>query len=141
MSEPVVHRSLKISVIVLIAVGVVMAVTALIASVTHGQTAQAWAFLAVASILAAAAWAVSRSVRWVTVVCFVGLAGQLFAVIGSAIELTIGVAAIKQQQLRSIGFDPTVVVTVNLIYSAVGFALFCWAAWRWKTQRTVPPCA
>jgi hypothetical protein len=136
MSEPVVHRPLKISVIVLIAAGAVMAVTALIASVTHGQTAQAWAFLAVASILAVATWAVGRNVRWVTVVCFVGLAGQLIAIVGTAIELATGIAVIKQQQLRSIGLDPTLGVTVNLIYSTAGFGLFCWAAWRWKTQRT-----
>jgi hypothetical protein len=132
---PVFHRPLKISLVLLIAAGGGLAIAALIAALIHHQSGQAWAFLVVALALAAAASTVVRGVRWVIVVCFVALAGQAVAILGTAIELATGVAAVKQRQLHSLGFDPTVSVAINLIYSTVGFGLFCWLAWRWKAQR------
>ena len=65
----------------------------------------------------------------------VALAGQVFAVAGTAVELSRGVAEVKSQQLRQLGFDPAVGVTINLAYSGLGFALFCWFAIRWLAAR------
>lgn len=132
---PVFHRPLKTGLVAVIAAGVGLASCALIAAVLHHQAGQAWAFLGVAVVLAAVAVAVALGVRWVIVVCFVALAGQAAAIVGTAVELVTGVAAIKQRQLRSLGFDPTAAVAVNLVYSTAGFGLFCWLAWRWKTRR------
>jgi hypothetical protein len=50
-------------------------------------------------------------------------------------ELVFGVAVVKQRQLHSLGFDPTAAVALNLVYSAIGFGLFCWLAARWWMRR------
>lgn len=135
MPVPVFHRPLKASLVALITAGTGMAISALIAAVLHHQAGQAWAFSAVASLLAAGAITAARNVRWVIVVCFVALAGQAAAIVGTSIELFTGIAPVKQRQLRSLGLNPTVSVAINLVYSTLGFGLFCWLAWRWKTQR------
>jgi len=133
--EPVFHRPLKIGVLVLLLAGVVMAATGVVAALTHDQTGQVWPFVVVGVVLAAAAGLVVRGVRWVVVVCFVVLAGQVAAIAGTIAELTVGIPELRQRQLRSLGFDPTVAVVVNLVYSTVGFGLFCWLALRWLARR------
>ena len=129
------HRRLKISVVLLVLVGVAMAMTGAIAALAHQQSVNAAVFVAVAMILAAVALLIVRGVRWVIAVCFVVLAGQLVAIVGTMWELTHGIAAVKARQLQGLGFDPTTSVVINLIYSSIGFALFCWLAWRWWSQR------
>jgi hypothetical protein len=68
-------------------------------------------------------------------VCVVVFAGQLGAIVGTVIELTHGVAEMKRHQLHSLGFDPIISVTINLIYSTAAFSLFCWLTSRWNTER------
>jgi hypothetical protein len=135
VTEPLVHRPLRIGVVVLLLLGVGLAATGVVAAMTHGEPAQGWAFVAVGVVLAGAAGLVARGVRWVIVVCFVALAGQLAAVVGTVAELVFGVAEVRQRQLRGLGFDPATAVAVNLVWSALGFGLFCWLAVRWWARR------
>jgi hypothetical protein len=94
------HRPLKISVVVLVTVGVAMAITGAIAALSHQQAVNAAVFVAIAVILAAVAILIVREVRWVIAVCFVVLAGQLGAIVGTMWELTHGIAAVKVRQLH-----------------------------------------
>jgi hypothetical protein len=129
------HRPLKISVVVLVLAGVALAMIGAEAALSHQQLMNAAVFVAVAVVLTAAAVLIVRGVRWVIAVCFVGLAGQLGAIVGTMWELAHGVAAVKVRQLHGLGFDATLAVVINLIYSSIGFGLFCWLAWRWWSQR------
>jgi hypothetical protein len=129
------HRPLKISVVVLVLAGVAMAMTGAIAALSHQQSFDAAVFVAVAVVLAALAILIVRGVRWVIALCFVVLAGQLGAIVGTIWELTHGIAAVKARRLQRLGFDPTTSVVINLIYSSIGFGLFCWLAWRWWSRR------
>jgi hypothetical protein len=132
---PVLHRPLKIGIVALALTGVALAATGAIAAFSHHQTGHAGAFVVVAVVLATAALLFVRGLRWAVAVWLVALAGQLAAIVGTIWELTHGIATAKAQQLRSLGFDPTTAVIINLMYSTVGFALFCWFAWRWWSQR------
>jgi hypothetical protein len=132
---PVFHRPLKVGVVVLVLAGVVLALTGAIAAFLHQQYGNAAVFVAVAVVLAAVAVLIGRGVRWAVAVCFGALAGQLGAIVGTIWELTHGVAAVKAQQLQTLGFDPITAVAINLIYSSIGFGLFCWLAWRWWSAR------
>lgn len=129
------HRPLEIALVALVLAGVAMAATGAIAAFSHHQAGQAPAFVVVAVVLVTAALLIIRGVRWAVAVCFVAMAGQLGAVVGTIWELTHGIAAAKVRQLRGLGFDPTTAVVINLIYSTVGFALFCWLLWCWWSQR------
>ena len=129
------HRPLAISVAGLLLAGVGLAVTALILAVAHRETGQALAYILVAIALAGVAVMVLRGRRWVIRLIIVVLAGQLGAIAGTTWELSHGVDARKASQLRQLGFDPTAGVVINLIYSSVGFALFCWFATRWLAAR------
>jgi hypothetical protein len=46
-----------------------------------------------------------------------------------------GVAAVKANQVRFIGFRPELGVAVNLAYSSVSLLLLCWFAIRWLLIR------
>ena len=81
---------------------------------------------------------VLRGRRWVIRVIVVGLAGQLAAIAGIMWELTHGIDVRKASQLRRLGVDPTAGVVVNLVYSSIGFALFCWFATRWHHGKAKP---
>lgn len=98
-------------------------------------TGQGLAFVTVAVVSAAFAVAVLRGWRWALALCAAVLGGQVFAVAGTIAELAAGVDAGKARQIRLLGFDPVVAVSINLAYSAVGFALFCWLAARWLRWR------
>lgn len=129
------HRPLAISVAGLMLAGVGLAVTAFVLAVVHHETGQALAYVPVAIVLTAVAVLVLRGFRWVIRVVLVVLAGQLVAIAGIILELSYGIDARKAGQLRRLGFDPTAGVIINLIYSSVGFALFCWFAARWRAAR------
>jgi hypothetical protein len=129
------HRPLAISVAGLMLVGVGLAVTALVLAIAHRETGQALAYIAVAIGLTGVAVMVLRGTRWVIQVVIVALGGQLAAIVGTAWELSQGVDGRKAGQLRRLGFDPTAGVVINLIYSSIGFALFCWFATRWLAAR------
>ena len=132
---PAFHRPLAISVAGLMLAGVGLAATALVLAVAHRETAQALAYIAVAIGLTGVAVMVLRGTRWVIRVVIVALAGQLAAIAGTTWELSHGIDARKASELRRLGFDPTAGVVINLIYSSIGFALFCWFATRWFAAR------
>ena len=125
----------KAAVTAQIAAGAMLAATAVALSVTHRLTDQVPAFAAVALVLAADAVLVWREVRWAVLINMIALAGQAAAVAGTIIELATGIAAVKAHQLRQLGVAPNVGVTINLIYSAAGFTIFCWYATRWIKAR------
>jgi hypothetical protein len=129
------HRPLAISVAGLMLAGVGLAVTALVLAVAHRETGRALAYIPVAIGLTGVGVMVLRGTRWVIRVIIVGLAGQLAAIAGITWELSHGIDARKASQLRQLGFDPTAGVVINLIYSSIGFALFCWFATRWLVAR------
>jgi hypothetical protein len=129
------HRPLAISVVGLMLAGVGLALTALVLAVAHRETGQAVAYIPVAIGLTGAAVLVLRGTRWLIRVIIVVLAGQPAAIAGTTWELSRGIDARKASQLRQLGFDPTAGVVVNLIYSSIGFALFCWFAARWLKAR------
>jgi hypothetical protein len=124
------HPPLKFAVTALIAVGAGLAATAAILSNSHHLVAQVPVFALVTLALIVDAILVWREVRWAVLITLIALAGQSLAVAGTIIELTTGIAAVKTHQLRQLGFDPTAGVIINLIYSSIGFALFCWYAIR-----------
>ena len=128
------HRPLAISVAGLIFAGVGLALTALILAVAHRDTGQALAYIPVAVGLTALAVMVLRGTRWAIQVV-VAFAGQLAAIAGIMRELSHGIDARKASQLRRLGFDPTAGVVINMIYSSIGFALFCWFARRWHNGK------
>ena len=129
------HRPLAISVAGLLLAGVGLAVLALVLAVAHRETGQAPAYILVAIALTGVAVMVLRGTRWVIRVIIVVLAGQLAAIAGTAWELSHGIDARKASQLRQLGLDPTAGMVINLIYSSIGFALFCWFATRWLAAR------
>ena len=129
------HRPLAISVAGLMLAGVGLAVTALVLAVAHREKGQALAYIPVAVGLIGVAVMVLRGTRWVIRVIIVVLAGQLAAIAGTTWELIHGIDPRKANQLRQLGFDPTAGVVINLIYSIIGFALFCWFATRWYSTR------
>lgn len=129
------HRPLKISVVLLMAAGVALALTGATAALSHRQSSDAAVFAAVAVALTAVAVLIARGVRWAIAACSVVLAGQVVAVAGTVWELNYGIAESKVQQLQGLGFDPTTSVVINLVYSGIGFGLFCWLAGRWWSQR------
>src|SRR3954465_9354451 len=106
-----------------------MGMTGARAALLHQQWLNAAVFFAVAVVLTAGAVLIVRGVRWVIAVCFVGLAGQSSAIVGTVWELTHGIDAVKAKALQGLGFDPATAVAINLSYSTIGFGLFCWLAW------------
>lgn len=71
----------------------------------------------------------ARGARWAQGTSVVLLALQLLGAIGSGWQLIRGIDASKAHELRRLGVDPTVGVTLNLVYSAIASGLFLWA-WR-----------
>ena len=129
------HRPLRIATAALALAGAgLAAVTAGLAFARLGP-GQGLAFLGVAVGGVGLAIAVLRGVRWALVIAAAGLGGQLAAVIGTAWELTGGVASGKARTLRQLGFSPTAGVLLNLAYSTVAVILFCWLARRWLKLR------
>jgi hypothetical protein len=129
------HRPLAISVAGLMLAGVGLAVTSLVLAVAHRATGQAVAYVLVAVGLIGVAVLVLRGTRWVNRAIIVVLAGQIGAIAGTIWELSHGIDARKAGQLHRLGFDPTAGVVINLIYSSIAFALFCWFAARWLVAR------
>ena len=137
MRTPELSRDLRRSVVVLWLAGASIAggVAPLAATRQGPGSAIVYASVAVGLIVLAAR--VADDARWALRVSVVLLALQLFGVIGSAWELVHGVAGGKAAQLRRLGVDPTVGVTLNLAYSAIAFTLFLWA-WRCTSRRALP---
>jgi hypothetical protein len=111
--------------------------TAVLASTRLG-VGSALVFAAVAVGLTVLAVAVLRAARWALWLVAVTLAGQITAVVGTIVELAVGIDAGKANQLRRLGFDPTVGVLINLAYSTAAVLLFGWLAVRWWRVRHAP---
>jgi hypothetical protein len=90
-------------------------------------------YAAVAVALVALAIGTARGTRWALRVSLVLLGLQLFGAIGSAWQLAHAAADEKTAELQRLGVDPTLGLTLNLIYSAIAFSLFL-CAWR-QTSR------
>jgi hypothetical protein len=133
------HRPLRLAVTSLVLVGATLAAFASILALTHHVFAQLPAFAAVMTALTVDAVMLWRRIRWAVLVTLAALAGQAFAVVGTSVELGIGVADVKVRQLQQLGFNPTAGVIINLIYSVMGFVVFCWFAVRWLNARPMRP--
>jgi hypothetical protein len=92
-------------------------------------------FVGAATVLALLTIGVLRSNRAALALSTVGLGGQIFGVIGTAWELSEGVAGPKARELRRLGVDPTLGVALNLVYSALASLVFAWVVTRWWAGR------
>lgn len=134
------HRPLRTATAALALAGALLAAATAGPAFARLGTGQGLAFLVVAAACIGLAIAVLRGVRWALATGAVLLGGQLGAVIGTAWELIGGIATGKARTLRQLGFSPTAGVLLNLVYSTVAAALFCWLAQRWlKLRRGLRP--
>jgi hypothetical protein len=133
--RPRFDRPLRTALACWLAMAVGLALTGVVAAAIHAQTRQMVAFMAVAIVLSIVVVLAWRNVTWVLAVCLLAGGGQVFAIVGIIWELTQGVATVKAEQLRAIGLDPRLGVSLNLAFSAIGFALFCWSIVRWNTAQ------
>lgn len=133
------HRPLRAATAALASVGSMLAAATAGPAFAHLGSGPGLAFVAVALAGITLAAAVLRGARWALGVAAVSLGGQLGAVVGTAWELIGGVAASKARELRQLGVSPAVGVLINLVYSTVAVALFCWLVQRWLRLRSTRP--
>jgi drug/metabolite transporter (DMT)-like permease len=129
------HRPLRVATAMLASVGVCLATAGMIAALTHHDSGQAAIFTIVALVLASAAAMLLRGHRWAILIAVIILGGQWVAVAATIWELIHGIDPIKTRQLHHLGFNPTIGVIINLIYSSIGATLFAWFAVRYITMR------
>jgi pimeloyl-ACP methyl ester carboxylesterase len=132
------HRPLRSATAALALAGALLAAVTCGPAFTRLGTGQGLAFLAVAVAGIGLAVAVLRGARLALATATVLLGGQVGGVIGTAWELTGGIAVSKAHMIRQLGFAPTAGVLINLVYSTVAVVLFCWLAWRWLRLRRGP---
>jgi hypothetical protein len=139
--DAVFHRPLRFAAAGLTFAGTALAgISAVLASRRHLGTSQVLAFSAVAVVTAGVALAVLVAARWALWLVAIVFGGQVFAVIGTIVELVAGVDAGKAADLQALGFDPTLGVSINLAYSAIAVGLCGWLVARYRRQRaTAPP--
>ncbi|RJO75643.1 hypothetical protein D5S18_14600 [Nocardia panacis] len=129
------HRRLRLATAALLVVGVGLAIFGLVGAADH-RDRRAGAFAVAAVVLAVLVPVVLRGGRWVVGGAAIVLGGQWIAVVGTLVELLIGVGASKSADLRRIGVEPAMGVGINLAYSLVAGMLFVWfmirlrAVWR-----------
>ncbi len=138
MLAEVFHRPLRIGVSALWLVGAGLAgVTAPVAA-SRISVASALVFAAVAIVGVVFAVNTLRRRRWALAVGLVGCGGQVLAVVGTVWELAHPIETAKSDDLRALGVDPTLAVSINLVYSAAASALFVWMAIRAFRIRQAP---
>jgi hypothetical protein len=125
------HRRLRRCVAALSMAGAGLAGVSAVLALARLGTGQALAFTAVALASTVLAIAVLRAAAWALWISIVALGGQLAAVAGIVWELAAGIDAGKAGMLRRLGFDPTLGVLINLVYSTVASLLFGWLVARW----------
>jgi hypothetical protein len=133
------HRPLRTAVTAVILAGASLAALAAVLSLIHDAPTNVPAFAAVMLVLLVDAVLVWRQTRWAVLVTLAALAGQAVAVAGTIVELARGIADVKVRQLQQLGFNPVAGVIINLVYSAIGFIVFCWFAIRWLNARRSDP--
>jgi hypothetical protein len=131
------HRPLRVATALLALAGSCLGIVAVIAAMTHADTAQAGVFAIVTVVLAFSAAMLLRGNKWTILIAVVGLGGQWAAVAARTWELIRGIDPIKTRQLQHLGFDPTTGVIINLVYSSIPTILFCWFAARYLTMRRI----
>jgi hypothetical protein len=129
------HPPLRLCTAALCLVGTSLCVLASVLAFRRVGVGSGLIYLVVGAVLVAAAIVVIRGYRWVLAGAAIVLGGQLAAVVGTAWELSTGIAELKVRELRGLGFDPTLGVTINLIYSTAAFVLFGWFVIRWWRDR------
>jgi pimeloyl-ACP methyl ester carboxylesterase len=131
------HQPLRNATAALMLAGVLLAASTAGPAFTRLGAIPGLTFLTVAIAGIGLAIAVLRGARWALATVAVALGGQVAAIIGTVGELTSGIAASKADMLRRLGLAPVAGLLINLAYSTVAVALFCWLAWRWS--RTFKP--
>ncbi|WP_328400746.1 hypothetical protein [Nocardia sp. NBC_00403] len=129
------HRPLRIATAALAVTGVCLAITGLALSLAHEDRGRAGVFAVVAVVLMVAAAMVLRGGRWVSSAAVILLGGQWIAMAATIFELVHGIDWVKTQQLQRLGVDPTVGVTINLVFSSIAALLFAWFALRYAAIR------
>jgi hypothetical protein len=89
-----------------------------------------WAFLIPAVLLPLIAYSLLASRMWAIVVSFVLLVGQVVGVVGTTLELGYGIDAGKATELRALGFDPRLGVSINLVFSLASVGALAMALLR-----------
>ena len=101
--------------------------------IAGGTAVDAWArldalgalpYLAAAAGLAVGAVYTARRATWALLITLIAFGGQFAGVVGSAIQLAVGVDRWKAGELRALGVDPALGVAANLAYSAAAFVVF-----------------
>jgi hypothetical protein len=129
------HRPLRIATAVLAAAGLGLALFGAGAVLAHASWGEAVMFTSIGVVLVAAGAIVLFGHRWAVVIAVVILGAQSIAVPARIWELVNGIDPVKTRQLRHLGIDPALGVTINVIYSAIGAGLFAWFAVRYVAAR------
>jgi hypothetical protein len=136
MLECIFSRWLRTGTTALWVAGVALAgFTAPVAAVRLGIATSLPFFLA-AVTLVLLAFGTFRKARPALVVSVALLGTQLIGVAGAAWELFLAEETAKARQLRSLGFDPTFGIVLNLVYSAIASLLFVSLVVRWRVCRS-----
>lgn len=130
------HRPLRLCAAIWWLAGAALAAISAVLAFSRLGAGQSLVFAVVAVALAVLALFVLRAAPWALWVSIVGSGGQVAAVIGTVLELAVGIDAAKARDLRQLGFDPTLGVAINLVYSAVASVLFGWLVVRWSLNRS-----
>jgi hypothetical protein len=103
-------------------VGAMLGALAAVLSFIRPGAGPYWVFLIPMALLLLIACSVLASKMWALGLSFVLLLGQVLGIAGTALELVYGVNANKAAELRALGFDPRLGVSINLAFSlaAVG---------------------
>jgi hypothetical protein len=129
---------LWVAAVVLWSVGVLLAGgTAVVAWTRLGRSSSV-AFITAATILGALLIGVVRRSTWALTVTLLLLGAQAAGVAGTTWELTHRVAGGKAHELRRLGVNPRLGIALNLLYSAVAFAVFVWAVKELRVARGSP---
>jgi hypothetical protein len=129
------HRPLRIATAVLAAAGVGLAVFGAGAALAHASWGEAAAFTFIGFVLVAASAIILSGHRWAVVVAVIILGAQCISVPARIWELVNGIDPVKTRQLRHLGIDPGLGVTINVIYSSIGAGLSVWFAVRYIAAR------
>jgi len=124
------HRPLRVAAASLWLLGAVLAGLTAPFAAWRVSLASSLGFAMVAVCLTLIAVGTIRRARWALIISLIGSGGQLLGVIGSAWELINPTDSAKSRELRTLGVDPTLAFTINLMYSAAASAIFLWAVAR-----------
>jgi len=89
-----------------------------------------WTFVIPAVLLLLITRSLLASRMWAIALSFVLLVGQVVGVVGATLELVHGIDANKAMELRALGFDPRLGVSINLVFSLASVAVLAVAVMR-----------